>query len=136
MDWCGRFSHASGTDRPFFPSLEFGSLQQLIYTELARNVAESNDEANVVATVELVRTNVEVRSEKPKDEEVEEVSSEPERIFMVRRVPLLCRAVIKCGVACLEGQLSHWICTTCNESTYFACGRFLSCPSGHPQRHP
>ncbi|KAI5120463.1 hypothetical protein M0805_006483 [Coniferiporia weirii] len=43
--------------------LEFGNLQSLIYTELARNIGESKDDDSIRPAVDLVKSNVETRAE-------------------------------------------------------------------------
>lgn len=63
-------------------SLEFGNLQSLIYADLARNIGECKDEEAIQPAVDLIKSNVDVPSQR--GEEATEDGTAKERVFMVR----------------------------------------------------
>ena len=75
------------TARLILISLEFGNLQQLIYTDLARNIGESKDDPSVQHVIDIVKSNLDLHHGVSKEETV--VESAQERIFMVRCCPTL-----------------------------------------------
>lgn len=68
------------------PSLEFGNLQASIYADLSRNVGECKSANAVESLVDLVKSNVEVSSNRSTELDGE-ASDASQRTHMVREQP-------------------------------------------------
>lgn len=100
------------------PSLEFGNVQQLIYTDLARNIAVAQDNASLSDVVDLVVDNIDTRRI-----ERDEVCNpgEGERVFMVCGSSPLDETNVSNDVARFKDQLQYWVCAAFYQPTSNAC---------------